>query len=850
MPRSWSSRILPSVAALVGFSASFASAAVQNRISPSASTTARVTIAGSVRGKARLAVDLGAAPGETRLVGMTLRFSLTSAQQAALDQLSLDQQNPASSRYRQWLTPAQYGAQFGLSSADLGRVTSWLQAQGFHVTEVAASSTFVRFDGTIAQAQAAFATSIHTLSLNGQTYFANVTDAAVPAAFAGVVGGVTGLNNFRLRARVHTGTAHAPVNPQFTSALSGNHFVAPGDFYTIYNEVPQLNNAINGSGVTIAVMGQVDLVPSDIASFRTAAGLAANQPTLKTYVSDPGPASTCQPSSTTSCPSPNQSDLAESSLDVEWSGATAPGASIVFVNSPDVIGDSLTDAIDANLAPIMSLSYGDCEVNWGSSELTVLNQLLQQATVQGITVVGPAGDAGATDCDTGTVATQGIAVDFPASSPFATGAGGTMYNEGTGTYWSTTENSLTAGSAVPAATYSAMGYIPEAVWNEDSINGSANNLSSGGGGSSSFFAKPVWQQGAGVPADQSRDVPDVALAAAASHDSLLYCAAGSCVNGFRDASSNLTVGGGTSFAAPSLAGVFALVEQKIGARIGNANPVLYGLANNPAYNNTASSGVFNDVTVGNNNSPCTAGTPNCPNGGSIGYSATAGYDLASGWGSLNVNNLVNDWSLVVPLGSGNSTVPTFNLTTTNASPTITSGQTPAVTITASSMNGFAGTVTFTAQVQSTTNINPGVTFAPTTVTLTAGGTQTTTVTLTGVTANLHLPAMPGRAVSGTELAQGAPGKAPWYAVGSGATVAGLLLLTLPRRRRLGGLLLAVLAIALVGGVTGCNASNPAINAGSTTTSSSGTYYVTVTGTYSSPTNVVTTRLTTVTFTIQ
>ncbi len=135
---------------------------------------------------------------------------------------------------------------------------------------------------------------------------------------------------------------------------------------------------------------------------------------------------------------------------MEWAGATAPGASIIFVNSPDVIGDSLTDAIDNNVAPIMSISYGDCESSWGASELNTLNQLFKQANAQGITVVGPAGDNGATDCDyNSTSATQGLAVDFPASSPYVTGMGGAMFNEGTTTggttYWGASNTTFSAG---------------------------------------------------------------------------------------------------------------------------------------------------------------------------------------------------------------------------------------------------------------------------------------------------------------------------------------------------------------------------------------------------------------------
>ncbi len=266
-----------------------ASAVVQDRIAGSISTGSRQAIAHSVHPKVKAAADLGATAGSTRLEGMTVRFSMTPAQQAALDKLLADQQDPASPQYHQWLTPAQYRAQFGLSSADVAKVTTWLTSQGFTITEVANSGTFVRFNGTVEQAQAAFRTSIHNYSLNGEAHFANVTDAAVPAPLGSVVSAVTGLHNFRLRSRLRSRVVKVDaLRPNFTSSISGNHFIAPGDFYTIYNESPALTNGLTGAGVSIAVMGQVNIVLSDVAAFRTAAGLSANVPSIKTYVNDSG----------------------------------------------------------------------------------------------------------------------------------------------------------------------------------------------------------------------------------------------------------------------------------------------------------------------------------------------------------------------------------------------------------------------------------------------------------------------------------------------------------------------------------------------------------------------------------
>ena len=232
MRRNFLLRLLPAFSLVIGIGVPAASAVVQDRITTSVSSSNQVAIPDSVHPKVKLATDLGPAASDKKLQSMSLRFSMTPAQTAALDQLLIDQQNPSSPRYHQWLTPAQYGAQFGLSGADIAKVTAWLSSEGFTVTGVANGGTFVTFDGTVGQAQTAFATSIHTLSLNGETHFANVTDVSVPSALAGVVMGITGLHDFRLKPRIQKADA---LRPQYTLAATGNHYMAPGDFYKIYN---------------------------------------------------------------------------------------------------------------------------------------------------------------------------------------------------------------------------------------------------------------------------------------------------------------------------------------------------------------------------------------------------------------------------------------------------------------------------------------------------------------------------------------------------------------------------------------------------------------------------------------
>ena len=986
--------------ALAGIAASTVSAAAQNsipdRITTAVSNSSRAAIPGSVSPRVSGAADLGPAPEQTLLQGMSLRFTPSPAQQAALDQLLADQQNPASPRFRQWLTPQQYAAQFGLSGNDIAKITAWLASQGFTVTSVANGGSFITFDGTVAQAQIAFATSIHSLSVNGEFHFANITEPSVPSAFAAVVGAVTGLHDFRAKPHLRSSI----VKPNFTSSISGNHFLAPGDIYTIYDMNALLASSAIGSAGTgsytgagigtgtnchsvpsgttcgdIAVMGQVDIISSDITSFRSAAGLStSNLPITVHEGADPGAASSCIPE-TTNCPTgvPNQDDLDESSIDLEWAGAMAPGASILFVNGKDIFNNSITQAIDQKLAPILTISYGQCEAGWGSSFLNTYNSLFKQANAQGQTILAAAGDDGATDCDGGSEseAYEGLAVDFPASSPYVTAMGGTMFSgdaeaTGSGTTWNSTQYwKGTSGSDVVS---SALSYIPEAAWSDLSYGA----FGGGGGGVSAFFAKPAWQVETGtsgmttsVPPDGARDVPDISLDASDAHDPYLFCVNGSCGNGFRIASgtdiNDLNPAGGTSFDSQIFGGMLALVVQKTGSWLGNINPTLYALGNKAAYYNSNGSSVFHDVTSGSNAMPCAAGSVECPSNLSLGYAAATGYDLATGWGSVDLNNLASDWNLVTPLGSGSlganqsttnltaslstvaaatngsagsstftaavtgaagsptgtvqflvnnialgspvtlnssgiatytwsptcsnlgqqsvtavysgdsnyqgsigpaltagaaptnssgaaissalivsvtpGTCPTFTVSgpggTINSTVTVAAGGIiPPVTITVTPVNGLTGTVVFTATVSDNTGYVPGVTFSPATISMPTA--SSTVMTLSGITASLRMPGVPGASGSSPMLARQAPGRAvPWSAAASGVTIASLLLLVLPRRRRLGGLLLLALSVALAFGASGCGGSSQSAPPPTPTPSAyAGTYTVTVTGTYS------------------
>ncbi len=553
-----------------------------------------------------LALDQGEVEDPSTLLRLALHFSLTPTQQADLDALLTAQQDPASKQYHQFLTPEQFADRFGLNPADIQKITGWLTNQGFANLTVARSRTWVSFAATVKQTESDFHTSVHNYLLRGERQFANATDPQLPKALEGLVQSVRGLSDIRPRSQAKT-------IPQFTSSISGNHYLAPDDWETIYDVQPLYSQGLDGTGVTIVIVGQSDVQPSDLAAFRSAANLVPKAPTV---VVPPGDAD----------PGIVSGDETESDLDLEWAGAIARNANILFVTASTVGGNGVDDAIayaiDNNVAPIMSTSYGRCEAFIGSLEIHAQNSLFQQANAQGMTIVAAGGDAGAADCDReSTPATYGLAVEFPASSPNVTGVGGTSFNEGAAVadYWSTTNDAYNG---------SALSYIIETVWND-------GNGSSGGGGASAYSLKPSWQTGPGVPADGARDVPDIAFDADPDHDGILICGHSWCTNGFRDSTSYLDVIGGTSAGAPSFAGLLALLVQKNG-RLGNINPRLYAIAASPQL-------VFHDIIGGGNVVSCEVGTLNCTTG-QIGYPATIGYDLASGWGSLDANNFVQAWS--------------------------------------------------------------------------------------------------------------------------------------------------------------------------------------------------------------
>jgi len=688
--RNWIRAVLTIVAATSMLSAQ----TVANRINGEIESLQTVRLTGSANPRALAANDTGSLPAGTRIAGMTLHFSLTTEQKAELDTLIQAQQTLGSPYYHQWLTPASYAARFGVSDSDLAKVRSWLEQQGFSIDRVSTSRTSISFSGSVTQVEAAFGTSMRHYMVDGEQHYSNSSALNIPAALAGMVASVRNLNDFRPKPHVRIRqVSQSQVSAMFTSNTSGSHYMTPKDVATIYNINAAYNAGYTGSGQSIAVVGQSKVYVTDIEAFQSAAGLTVKDPTLVLV-----------PSSGTAAVS--SGDEAESDLDLEYTGGIAKGATIYLVyvgnNSNYSVWDSIAYAVDSNIAPIISVSYGACEPQLSQSDFNTLDAVMQQGAAQGQSIIASSGDDGSTSCywDTSltTAQRQALAVSYPASSAYVTALGGTEFSSASVASSNTTYWTSASGSDVIS---SALSYIPEVVWNDDS---SSSGLSSGGGGVSVWASRPSWQKGVtGITTapDYSkgyRMVPDISLDSSPSNAGYLYCSSdststgisNSCSNGFRDSSTGyLTVAGGTSFAAPIFAGMLAILNQKQNSTgQGLINSTLYTLA----ADSTTYASAFYDITSGSN--ACTAGSSYCSTAGAASYSATTGYDEATGLGSLNFYNLMTAW----PVSSG-STLTASATTLVAATSTPSSGAADVITITvASASSSVTSTPTGTVAI--------------------------------------------------------------------------------------------------------------------------------------------------------
>jgi len=715
------------------------SVAVPARITQAIDETQLVRLKGNVHPLARPEFDQGIVSDATPMKRMMLLLQRSPAQETALRQLMDEQLSKESPNFHKWLTPQQFGQQFGPADADIQTITDWLTRQGFQQIKVGAGRTAIEFSGNVGQVRNAFHTEIHQFKVNGEARQANVSDPQIPAALTSVVAGIVSLHNFPRKsfkrdAGIHSATRDSQGNPQFTttSGCGTNnaqpcYVLGPADFAKVYN----IPSSLDGTGQQIAIVADSNINPQDVTDFRTLFGLPlTNPPNIILDGPDPGV----------------NGDEGEADLDVQVSGMVAPKATINLVVSESTLTAAGIDLsafyiIDNNIAPVMSESFGACESALGTANNGFYNSLWEQAAAQGITVTISSGDPGSAGCDdfnTEAAATLGLAVSGLASTPFNVAVGGTDFDDvGNQTaFWNTTN--------VAGTRESAKGYIPETTWNDScaatatsttlntvcpSSNTNLNNIVGAGGGPSSVYAKPAWQNGI-IPngiatGDNHRYLPDVSLFASDGPQSLsfyLTCQADAVPAGHPPScasSGTFSFGGagGTSASSPAFAAIMALINQNNG-RQGNANFVLYKIAQT-ASNSCNSSGrtdptqpppagcVFNDVTKGNNSVPCVGGVnaTNCSSqtAGTTGvlvspaspttpaWTAATGYDLATGLGSVNVANLNTQWPLAV--GTFKATTSSLTLNGATTTVTITHGASVTATATVAVVSPATGTPT-------------------------------------------------------------------------------------------------------------------------------------------------------------
>ncbi len=691
-----------------------------------------VRLKGNVHPLAQSKFDQGLMNAAQPIDRMLLLLQRGPEQESALRQLLEDQLTNDSPKHHAWLAPQQFGAQFGPVDADIQTVTDWLNSMGFHGIKVGPGRTVVEFSGTAAQVQAAFHTEMHRYMVNGALRFANSSDPQIPAALAPVVAGVVSLHSFPKFEHSHTvgkfrrSAESGLVQPLFSFNGCGSNgsspcnALGPADLAKIYNVPPNLD----GTGQSIAVVGQTNINLADAQEYRAMFGLPTNDPVIILNGPDPG----------------ILPDETEADLDVQVSGGLAPKAKVKFVVSETPttavtagIDLSALYIIDNNIAGVLSESYGACEGSLGTVGNAFYNALWEQAAAQGITVLVSSGDNGSAGCDnpnSSDFATGGLAISGLASTPFNVSVGGTDFFYTTASpssvYWN-----VTNGGTPPVE--SAKSYIPETTWNTScALSGTAGctsaiinshatsdvDLVAASGGPSSVYTKPSWQTGVtGMPNDGRRDTPDISLFASNGQNDSFYIV---CEKDFTGANScdlnspfqDFAGFGGTSASVQAFAGIMALINQSQltvsdpAPRQGNANYILYQLykqhsvgsgicTSNPA-SVSASGCIFYDISTGNISVACKGGSLNCSNtstaanqygvlatGGVPSWKATPGYDLATGLGTVNVANLAAAWGSV-------GLTSTTTAITASPSGTLAHGATASFTV---HVAAFAGTPT-------------------------------------------------------------------------------------------------------------------------------------------------------------
>jgi subtilase family serine protease len=659
-----------------------------------------VTLAGNTRSEANAENDLGAVADSLVLNHMMLQLKRSPEQEQAAAQFAADLHDPKSANFHKWITAAEYAKNFGLAESDIQAITGWLESHGFTVHGVYPNGMVIDFSGSAGQVRRAFHTSIHTLDVAGVRHIANMSDPQIPAALAPAVAGVVSMHDFMPHKMIRPSYT-------VTSQGQTSHLVVPDDLAAVYDFSPLFKQGITGSGQTIAVIEDSNLYSaSDWTNFRKAFGLSQyTSGSLTTQHPSGSGANNCSDPGVNGADGEATADAEWASAAAPGAAIIVASCADTVTFGGFIAMQNLLNG--GNPPSIMSISYGSCEAGNGASSNASINSLYQQAVMEGVSVFVATGDWGAAVCDAGLPnATHGISVNAYASTPYNVAVGGTdfadEFNNNSSTYWSRT-NTATYGSALSyipeipwndtcassllaqymgfTTTYGANGFCSSAAAASSGLpgvvaaSGGPSNCAMGApatfelaNGSCQGYAKPSWQTGlSGIPADGVRDIPDVSMFAADGIWGHYY------IECFSDpdnqgapctgAPINWGGGGGTSFASPVMAGVQALVNQKAGGLQGNPNPVYYAMA-------ASTPSAFHSVTQGDIDVNC-AGSVNCYGvlgtevygrggrqfgttwGGALSvtstsftpaYAAGSTWNFATGLGSVDVNNLVTNWS--------------------------------------------------------------------------------------------------------------------------------------------------------------------------------------------------------------
>jgi len=682
-----------------------------------------VTLAGNTRPEVHTAVDLGPVSDSLQLSHMYLQMKMSAQQEADAAALITRLHDPAAAEYHKWLSLGEIEQRFGPTQEDMKGVSAWLESHGFTVNVGYRANGVIDFSGPASSIREAFHTEIHNLDVEGVNHIANMRDPQIPAALAPAVVGVTSMNDFRPRAMLQP-------RRQFDTGVAAFPFaLVPGDLAAIYDINRVYSAGVSGKGQTIVVVEDSDIFSADDwNTFRSTFGLSARFPFGSLTQIHPQPSSS--PANGGTCADPGiNGDDGEAEVDVEWSSAAAPNAAIIVATCSDTnanfggfiaIQNLLTDAPPP--PGIISISYGESESEDGATFNAYIDSLYRLGVLRGVSIYVSAGDSGADSSDQFRVAaTHGLNVSGFTTSAFDVSVGGTDFEDTflnqNSTYWKSTNGPFFE---------SAKSYIPEIPWNDSCAGQLASSflgfatpygpagfcnstegaefqiVAAGSGGPSSCFSgapaiagvvggtcagypKPAFQfLAAGNPNDGVRDIPDITMFASNGFWGHYYVFCYSdptagfggspCTAGHPE----LWAGaGGTSFGAPIMAGVQALVNESVGTTFqGDPNFVYYAL---DAFQNTSvpnqacdsSLGekgnphcIYHDVTVGDMDVNCrtltrrgvVVGTFDCFLDGTANgvlslsngsyeptYVAQPGYDLTSGIGSVDVFNLVRNW---------------------------------------------------------------------------------------------------------------------------------------------------------------------------------------------------------------